>query len=173
MPTPATRIAVWRGCGENVARYSRRYSRIIHRNCGKSAAFRTFFRPSCGNSYGYGNLLAGLGQKKGNSPAILLLNQHIQTVLPMKTKCFQWVSLSDNKLALAEPKRHFSTKDSGAERDGTTSTHKFGGDTGSKRGDCRGLLSRCARLHGDECPARYASGTADRSHAAIAAQEIG
>lgn len=58
---------------------------------------------------GYGKPKVDLGQKKGISQAILLHNEHMRGDLPEITQCFPLVNTSDNKLALAEPKRHFST----------------------------------------------------------------
>jgi hypothetical protein len=57
----------------------------------------------------YGKPQADLRRKKGNSLAILLHNQHMQTDFPKKIQCFPLLNPSDNKLALAEPTRHFST----------------------------------------------------------------
>jgi hypothetical protein len=55
------------------------------------------------------NILVGLGQKKGARTATLLQNEHMHAEFRNKAECFQCFNPSDNKLALADPKRHFSS----------------------------------------------------------------
>jgi hypothetical protein len=57
----------------------------------------------------YEKILVGLGQKKGTWAATLLQNEHMRVEFRNKLQCFQYFNPSDNKLALADPKRHFSS----------------------------------------------------------------